>query len=256
MNNIKFSIIVPSFNQDQFIDLTLKNLAEIKKQSLGKGIDIEILVFDSESNPKVQKIINEYKNIIDYIEIKKDNGQYDAINKGILKCSGDYWTWLNTDDLLDINGFFKLVHTLKYDSSIDYIYGAITYINETGDELKTINTWKLDFKQLTTKEPAIFQPGSFFKKNFTNKIGLLKSYQCCFDYEYILRCLKNNANIYQCNFSVSQFRYYKTSKTGSITTIFIKEQLLISKDYGRKWYHYLTSFSKLRLLKHFIFPRK
>ena len=253
---MKLSIIVPSYNQVEFITYTLKNLAEIKKKATVVGIFIEILVFDSESNERVQQIIRDYQQEFDFVEIKKDKGQYDAINKGILKCSGDYWTWLNTDDLLDIDGFFKLVDVLTANSSIDYIYGGVTYINEKGETLKTVDTWKLSLDQLVTEEPAIFQPGSFFKKSFTDKIGLLKSYQCCFDYEYILRCIKNNANVYQCNYAVSQFRYYKTSKTGSITPIFIREQLIISKDYGRKWYHYLSSFSKLRLLKHLLFPRK
>ena len=253
---MKLSIIVPSYNQDEYIAYTLKNLAEIKKKAAVVGIFIEILVFDSESNERVQQIILDFQLTIDFIEIKKDKGQYDAINKGILKCSGDYWTWLNTDDLLDIDGFFKLVDVLTANSSIDYIYGGVTYINEKGETLKTVDTWKLSLDQLVTEEPAIFQPGSFFKKSFTDKIGLLKSYQCCFDYEFILRCIKNNAIVYQCDFSVSQFRYYKTSKTGSITPIFIKEQLLISHDYGRKWHHYLTLFSKLRLLKHLLFPKK
>jgi glycosyltransferase involved in cell wall biosynthesis len=253
---MKLSIIVPSYNQDEYIVYTLKNLAEIKKKATVVGIFIEILVFDSESNERVQQIIRDYQQEIDFVEIKKDKGQYDAINKGILKCSGDYWTWLNTDDLLDIDGFFKLVDVLKLNPNIDYIYGGITYINERGESLKTVDSWELSLDQLVTREPSIFQPGSFFKKTFTDKIGLLKSYQCCFDYEFILRCIKNNAIVYQCDFSVSQFRYYKTSKTGSITPIFIKEQLLISHDYGRKWHHYLTLFSKLRLLKHLLFPKK
>ena len=253
---MKLSIIVPSYNQDEYIAYTLKNLAEIKKKAAVVGVFIEILVFDSGRFNKVANIIEEYRSKIDSVEIKKDLGQYDAINKGILKFTVDYWTWLNTDDLLDIDGFFKIVDVLTANSSIDYIYGGVTYINEKGETLKTVDTWKLSLDQLVTEEPAIFQPGSFFKKSFTDKIGLLKSYQCCFDYEYILRCFKYNANVYQCNYAVSQFRYYKTSKTGSITPIFIREQLIISKDYGRKWYHYLSSFSKLRLLKHLLFPRK
>ena len=253
--NPTFSIIIPSFNQSDFIEYTLLNIVELKNRASSNGIKIEILLFDSCSNSTTQQIIGKYKSIFDILVVEKDKGQYDAINNGILKCSGDYWTWLNTDDLLNIDGFFKVVEILKINSSIDYIYGGVTYINEKGETLKTVDTWKLNLNELVTREPAIFQPGSFFKKSFSNKIGLLKSYQCCFDYEYILRCLKNNANVYQCNFAVSQFRYYTTSKTGSIMPIFIREQLIISKDYGRKWYHYLTSFSKLRLIKHFLFPR-
>ena len=163
---MKLSIIVPSYNQDEYIAYTLKNLAEIKKKAAVVGIFIEILVFDSESNERVQQIIRDYQQEFDFVEIKKDKGQYDAINKGILKCSGDYWTWLNTDDLLDIDGFFKLVDVLTANSSIDYIYGGVTYINEKGETLKTVDTRKLSLDQLVTEEPAIFQPGSFFKKTF------------------------------------------------------------------------------------------
>jgi glycosyltransferase involved in cell wall biosynthesis len=251
-----FSIIVPSYNQPNYIEFTCLNLQELKSKAAEKGIRIELLLFDSCSNSETQLVIEKYRTLFDHIIIEKDKGQYDAINHGILKCTGDYWTWLNTDDLLDIEGFLKIESVLNANPSIDYIYGGVTYINEYGEKIKTIDPWMLSLNLLVTKEPSIFQPGSFFKKSFTDKIGLLKSYQCCFDYEYILRCLKNQAIIYQCNTSVSQFRYYKTSKTGSITPIFIREQLLISFDYGRKWYHYLTFFSKLRLLKHLLFPRK
>ncbi|MEO6303329.1 MAG: glycosyltransferase [Bacteroidia bacterium] len=253
---MKFSIIVPSFNQEHFIEDTLKNLAEIKQKAKEKNIQVEILVFDSESNKNVQASIQKYKEHLDYVEIKKDLGQYDAINKGILKSTGDYWTWLNTDDLMNWEGFFKLYKTLEQDPTIDYIYGGVNYIDEKGMITKRYDSYPLDFKTLYSHTPAIFQPGSFFKKAFTDKIGVLKPFQCCFDYEYVLRCFQNNANIYRCDFIVSDFRMYKTSKTGSITPVFIKEQLEISKNYGRKWYHFLTGFSYLRLLKHFLFPRK
>ncbi len=253
---MKFSIIVPSFNQELFIDKTLRNLVEIKQKAKDKGVDVEILLFDSESNSAVQQEINKYRECLDFVEIKKDNGQYDAINKGIKKVTGDYWTWLNTDDLLNTDGFFKLTEILKQNNKIDYIYGGVNYIDEKGNTTNVYNSYALDFKTLYSHTPAIFQPGSFFKKEFTDKIGELKPYQCCFDYEYILRCFKNNANIFCCDFVVSNFRFYKTSKSGSITTVFIKEQLVISENYGRKWFHFLTWFSYLRLLKHFLFPRK
>jgi glycosyltransferase involved in cell wall biosynthesis len=253
---MKFSIIVPSFNQENFIQQTLDNLCELKKKAAEKNIQIEILLFDSESNAAVQTVIEKYKSSIDYVEIKKDKGQYDAINKGIVKCSGDYWTWLNTDDLLDLDGFFKVVDILERDASIDYIYGGVTYIDENNSVMKTVDTWDISLDYLVTREPAIFQPGSWFKKSFTDNVGVLANYACCFDYEYILRLLKNNVLFHKCSFPVSQFRFYSNSKTGSNTVQFIKEQLLISKLYGRMWSDYLTFFLNLRLLKHFVFPRK
>ena len=159
-----FSIIVPSFNQPKYIEYTFQNLIELKSKAAERQIKIEVLLFDSCSNNETQVIIERYKSLFDVIEIKKDKGQYDAINIGIERCSGDYWTWLNTDDTLDIEGFFKLVDILKNDLTIDYVYGSIDYIDENSNHLRSFEIYEVNKKMLTTKVPGIFQHGSFFKK--------------------------------------------------------------------------------------------
>lgn len=253
---MKLSIIIPSYNQHLYIEETLKNVTEIKQLAVAKSIEVEILLFDSNSNSMVQDVIAKYRSKLDIVEIKKDKGQYDAINKGILKSTGKYWTWLNTDDTLDIEGFFKLAEILKQQPAIEYIYGGVDYIDENSTFLKSYPAYPISKKRLTTKVPGIFQQGSFFKKEMSDKVGLLKDFNCCFDYEYVLRFLNDNAKVFVCDFKVGNFRLHSVSKTGSLTPIFIKEQLVISEQYGRKPWHFLTWFSHLRLIKHALFPRK
>lgn len=251
-----FSIIIPSYNQASHIRQTLTNVAALKKAASEHNIKIEVLLFDNESNAVVQQIITEFSLQIDVLEIKKDKGQYDAINKGIAQCKGDYWTWLNTDDYIDIAGFFNLVDVLKSKPEIDYIYGSVKYMDDNGKFLFTNTAKLLTLNSLVNTNPGIYQPGSFFKSSFTKKIGPVSNYRCCFDYEYVLRCFRNHANIYCCDFPVCSFRYYADSKTGSMIPIFIKEQLQISADYGRQTFSYFTIFLNLRLLKHKLFPKK
>jgi len=252
---MKFSVIVPSYNQDKYIGATLNNLRQLKELAKQLQVEIEVLLFDSESNEGVQKEIEKYRDVIDVLEVKKDKGQYDAINKGIAKLTGDYWTWLNTDDLLDLEGFKKVVAIIKQDASIDYIFGGIDYIDQVGKKFKTVPAYELTLELLVHKNPGIFQPGSFFKTEITTKIGPLASYRCCFDYEYILRLLKNGAKFYKCDFPLAEFRFYEDSKSGSIIPVFLREQLAISKLYGRNLLSFNTSFLSLRLLKHKLFPR-
>lgn len=253
---MKFSIIIPSYNQHQYIEETLANAVEIKETAASRNIIVEILLFDSQSNEKVQAVIEKYRSKLDYTEVKKDNGQFDAINKGIQRSTADYWTWLNTDDTLDKEGFFKTVDILLKEPAIDYIYGSIDYINETSQYMRSFPSYPVNLELLVKKVPGIFQQGSFFSKRISDKAGLLKGYNCCFDYEYVLRCLKAGAKVYVCDFKVANFRQHNISKTGSLTPIFISEQLQISKEYGRKPWNYLSWFSQLRLIKHKLFPRK
>jgi len=246
---MKFSIIIPSYNQDKFISETFENLLQLKVKAKKHDIDIEVLLFDNKSNKATQSIINSYKNLFDYVEIEEDRGQYDAINKGIVKASGDYWTWLNTDDLIEIEGFFKLVEIVK-NTPVDYIYGNVIIMDESGKEMQVAHSTMLDLEGMVNNNPGIYQPGSFFRKTFSDKIGLLEAYECCFDYEYILRILKNGGKLYVCDFSLAKFRLHKHSKTKNITVKFVKEQLMISKLYGRKFFSRLTLIAFLRLLKH------
>lgn len=237
---MKISIIVPSYNQPKFIEETLQNLKTLKDELHEVDVSLEILIFDNCSTNDVQLIIEKYSIIFDLIEIENDNGQFDAINKGILKLSGDYWTWLNTDDLLNIEGCIEIINVLKENPSIDYIFGDIEVINEVGITTGKYTGNELTFSYLSNINSSINQPGSFFRTEFTRKMGLLKEYCCCFDYEYILRLLKNNGRVYKINSIVSKFRYYPDSKSGEIESRFVNEQIEISRFYGRNLFSYLT----------------
>ena len=237
---MKLSVIIPSFNQLDFMEYTFQNLEALKLALSIVDVDLEILLFDNCSVEEVQCCIKKYSKLFDYIEIRKDNGQYDAINKGMLRLTGNYWTWLNTDDLIDINGCLKIINILERNPNIDYIYGNTMIIDEKGNSVKEYIVNKLTINSLTNNSTTIVQPGSFFKTSFSKKIGLLEAYNCCFDYEYILRLLKNNGYAYRINEIVSHFRYYSTSKSGSLKSKFINEQLLISKYYNRNFVSKLT----------------
>lgn len=248
-----YSIIVPSYNQEKFIKETLENLATLKAQAENTNIVIQVIVIDNCSGPSTQKIINDYKKIINNLIIEKDKGQYDAINKGLRLVKGEYWTWLNTDDLIDVTGFFKLTDYLADNPNTDYVYGDVAYIDENSVFHKNSTSGTLSYTKLLNQDASISQPGSFFKTSFTNKIGELSTFHFAFDYEYILRCLKNNAKVVKLDVNVAYFRYYSTSKSGSQDYRFLKEQLTINKLYGGKASSKLSLLLRLRIIKRKLF---
>lgn len=248
-----YSIIVPSFNQETFIKETLDNLAELKVKAEEKNIFIQLIVVDNCSGRTTLNIINSHKNSINNLVIESDQGQFDAINKGLKLVKGAYWTWLNTDDLIDHEGFFALAAYLEDHPDTDYIYGDVAYIDENSQFNKDSTTGALSLEKLVFEDASISQPGSFFRKGFTDSIGELSSFHFAFDYEYILRCLKNKAKVVKLDTNAAYFRYYKTSKSGSQDFRFLKEQLTINKLYGGKLFSRLSILLRLRILKRRLF---
>ena len=249
---MRFSVIIPSYNQFQFIESTLQNIVALKKLCLENNHEMEVILFDNNSNEQTQRIIQNYATHIDVLNIESDKGQYEAINKGLKHVTGDYWTWLNTDDLIDLHGFLAICNYLK-NNQPDYIYGDIELIDASGKPLSSATSGAITLSKLTIQDASISQPGSFFKTSFTNKIGNLQPYRFAFDYEYILRILKNNGTVVHIKDIVSQFRYYEQSKSGSKDPRFLIEQWQIAKLYGSRFYNKLFIILILRIIKRKLF---
>lgn len=245
---MRLSVIIPSYNQFKFIEATMKNVVAIKELCRELNAELEVIVFDNCSIPEVQAIFEKYKSAIDVLKVEPDKGQYDAINKGLQHVTGEYWTWLNTDDLIDLKGFFEIVNYLKA-NTVDYIYGDIETIDENGKSITKGSSGQISLISLTTQDASISQPGSFFRTAFTKQIGTLSAYRFAFDYEYILRILKNNGVVVKIDAIVAQFRYYQESKSGSQDARFLMEQLEIAKLYGGNSFSKLSLMLRLRILK-------
>lgn len=62
--------------------------------------NVEYIIVDGGSNDGTAEILKRHEHAIDYWVSEKDNGIYDAMNKGIALASGSYIGMLNADDLL------------------------------------------------------------------------------------------------------------------------------------------------------------
>lgn len=89
----KISIITPSYNQGQFLEATICSVLAQNYPNL------EYIVIDGGSTDNSVEIIKKYEEYLTYWVSEKDAGQYDAINKGFARCSGEIMAWLNSDDM-------------------------------------------------------------------------------------------------------------------------------------------------------------
>tara|TARA_X000000950_G_scaffold279773_1_gene373099 strand:- start:491 stop:1243 length:753 start_codon:yes stop_codon:yes gene_type:complete len=89
-----FSVITICFNSSESIDECLTSLYSQEFK------DYEHIIQDGDSKDSTLEIIKTFDNKKTYIVSKKDNGLYDALNKAIKRCRGEYILLLHSDDTL------------------------------------------------------------------------------------------------------------------------------------------------------------
>jgi glycosyltransferase involved in cell wall biosynthesis len=126
---IKVSIITINYNNAEGLKKTIESV-------INQSSKIEYLVIDGGSSDKSVEIIERFKDKIDYWVSEKDNGIYNAMNKGIRSATGNYLLFLNSGDVL-IDKFVIEKMIDKEDGSIDLIYGnlARTFPDGRKDEV-------------------------------------------------------------------------------------------------------------------------
>ncbi len=182
---MKISIITATFNSASTIEDSL--LSVINQDYENK----ELIIIDGGSSDETLSIIEKYKSAVSIIISGKDNGIYDALNKGISLATGDIIAILHSDDFYIHNhALSKVIETfIAYKS--DSVYGNLIYVDRI-DTNSIIRKWISG----NYKHGKFIQgwmpphPAFFVKKECYNRYGkfnlLLRSSA---DYELMLRFL-------------------------------------------------------------------
>ena len=162
---MKISIITPTFNSEKTIQ---SNIDSIKSQSFK---DFQLIIIDNNSTDKTIEIIkkNNFSNI--KLLIEKDDGIFDAINKGIKISENDIISILHSDDFFnDENVLQNVVDTFNQDLSNDIIFGDLIYVKKDNPNVN-LRIWKAGsfiknsfFKGWHPPHPSFFAKRSLFKK--------------------------------------------------------------------------------------------
>jgi len=91
---VKISIVTPSYNQAEFLTGTLQSIADQTYDNY------EHVVMDAGSDDGSVDIIKQYADKLHYWCSEPDEGQSDAINKGVAHTTGELVAWINADDVL------------------------------------------------------------------------------------------------------------------------------------------------------------
>ena len=178
-----FSIITVVKNDKNNI---LKTINSIKNQTYK---NFEYIIIDGKSNDQTLIKIKKMKKFINKIISEKDNGIYDAMNKGIKISKGKVIVFCNSGDIFFSNAL-KIVKK-KFNEKTDFVFGTVkrNYLTESiikSGFKKNRIYYNFDFA-------TSHSIGFFLKKKVYNEIGFYdQSFKCSADYDFYLRMIKSN----------------------------------------------------------------
>jgi len=173
----KLSIVTICLNDSEGLEKTILSVAN---QSFR---DYEHLVIDGGSTDGTLEVVERNRHNLTYFISEKDNGRYNAMNKGIEIAKGKYCLFLNSGDYLVADDVLQMVFNKGHKD--DILYGNLMF--EIG-ELKEIYIQpnEIDFKYLMNA--TIAHPAAFIKKELFSKYGMYdESYLIAGDYDLFLR---------------------------------------------------------------------
>lgn len=176
-----FSIIIVTFNAEKYIAKTLTSL------KIQEHRNFEIILIDGGSSDRTIEIANSFllENMMHLSE--KDEGIYDAMNKGLSLCSGEYVYFINANDYLESAKVLLNISELivKYNHP-DILYGdIITYEENSDQSAKYVKQPEVLSKELLMKRTICHQ-SLFAKKELFVKYGKFDtSYKICADFYWL-----------------------------------------------------------------------
>jgi glycosyltransferase len=148
----------------------------------GNSSDGTLEVIKQKINGRVTKLISE-----------KDEGIYDAMNKGLLLSTGDIVGFLNSDDFYaDKFSLLSIVNSFESNKSLKIVYGNIEYVNENNID-HTVRFWKSEnfHKGYFESGNVPPHPSLFVKRECFDQIGSFDlDFKLAADYEFMFRLFK------------------------------------------------------------------
>lgn len=225
--------------------------------------NLEYIVIDGASTDHTLDIINKYKDKISLIISEKDNGMYNAINKGFKHATGDIFAWLNADDTY----FPWTLHTVgqlfSEHENVQWAIGQTSFMIEQRRVNKIFNNNCAYNNKYIAKGwhragvlGPLQQESMFWRKELWNRVnGLNENYKLAADFELWTRFAKY-AELTTIALPLAAFYIRKDSLSHSETTSqkyisevnFICKQ--ISSGYPNIFFKYFGNNTKVnRILR-------
>lgn len=261
---MKFSIITPAYNMEKWIVETIESVI-----SQAGDFEIEYIIIDDGSTDKTLDIAKNYQKQIEnktypikcnQVEMKifsqQNQGANQAMNTGFSKTSGDFYTWVDADNLFELNAFENIKKVFDQFPDILWVKGITSTINEEGKIIKngTAKIYRQDWlkKGIYGQEAYFVEADSvFWKKELQQKIKPIPDkFSSAGDYWLWIQ-MANNTPMWSLNLPISKFRKRPGQISKGISKYKYEQKLARPKRTITAWKVRLFFSLQSRLTKYF-----
>lgn len=240
MNKYKLSVITVNLNNGKGL------LSTVQSISTQTFTDIEYIVIDGGSTDNSLEII-EKESCINHWVSEKDEGIYDAMNKGIRFASGEYILFLNSGDRLHENTTIEKVFPFLNDSEI--IYGDLFFADKVKPYVYNYPD-VLSFSFLFNASLA--HPATFIKKDLFERFGLYDTtFRIVADWAFFTKVIaKENVATKHIEQIISDFDTEGiSSKNENMSQIMEERERFLTKEFALFYQDYVNHVDVLNILQ-------
>ncbi len=194
---------------------------------------IEYIVVDGKSNDGTLQVIEKYGGHITKLISEKDEGIYDAMNKGLSVATGDYVLFMNSGD--EFYSHQTVAHVFATTDDADIYYGETEMMDAKGNNLGRRRhaapgdlNWKSFKYGMSVSHQAIY-----IKRSLVEPYN--RKYQLSADIDWILRAVKKAKKIVNVNQYVAKYQ------VGGMSKLRHRQSLAERFDIMRQYYGLLPT---------------
>ncbi len=205
------SIVTPSRNHGAFIDDAILSVCR-------QGYEpFEHIVVDACSDDDTIETLRNHAHLRWTSE--PDEGQSDAINKGLKSAAGDWLAWLNADDYYLPGAFEAVAQYASQDPAVDVIHGYCIFVDRDGSFLRAKVEHPFDFRILLHYGCYIPSTATFFRRRVIDDGCLLDTgYRVCMDFDYFVRLAGRGYRFGYLNRPMAAFRWHQGNRSLDAST--------------------------------------
>jgi glycosyltransferase involved in cell wall biosynthesis len=127
----KITVITPTYNRAGFIKKTIESILAQDYQ------DFEYLILDDGSNDNTKEVVKPFlkDKRVKYL-YHQNQGEAETVNWGWQLAKGEYFTQVNSDDLVSSKLFNEMLQILEKNENYVVAYPNFNFINEKGQRIK------------------------------------------------------------------------------------------------------------------------